>query len=92
MRKLFLALIPMLAIGCGCRKTSEEIRTQQNAQVPVLICEKDGVRLWKIADKTPGGGVGYVYFTTPAGDVEWEVSHGDDPPTRHQVPAGKQKK
>jgi hypothetical protein len=57
---------------CDCGAGPQEQLKQQ----PVLICEKDGVKLWKVADKTRGGS-DYVYFTTPAGDVRWEEKGGE---------------
>lgn len=54
-------------VGCEASSTETE-QERQLREVPVLICEKDGVKLWKVEDRTRGGQA-YVYFTSPNGGV-----------------------
>ncbi len=71
MKRIALTGVAVLLL-CGCGASPEEQAKEQ----PILICEKDGVKLWKVADKTRGGS-DYVYFTTPTGDVHWEEKGGE---------------
>lgn len=91
MRKWTFAVM-LLALGLtGCEKSMEQAKKEQDETTPVLICTKNGVQLWKIADKYPGGS-SHVYFTTPTGDVSWTVPGDDDNPPKHfQVPGVKKK-
>lgn len=79
--KKWIGLAIVLAALVGCQadyknsKVREELEQTQKEEVPILICEKDGVRLWKVRDNTPGG-PGYVYFTAPSGDVSWTIPGG----------------
>ncbi len=34
--------------------------------IPALICEREGVKLWRVYDKEQGK---YVYFSTPHGNI-----------------------
>ncbi len=66
--KVSMLLIFLTTVGCEnfdedlYRQKQEEI---QSKCIPLKITEKDGVTVWKVEDKTPGG-KGYVYFTSPS--------------------------
>lgn len=91
MRKWIFASM-LLSIGLtGCGRSPEEAKKLQTEQTPILICEKNGVQVWKVSDFYPGGS-SHVYFTTPVGDVSWMVLGDEDTPPKHfQVPGVKKK-
>jgi type III secretory pathway lipoprotein EscJ len=84
---LFVLLGVMVCLffltGCGSR-TKEQQETKQANEVPILVCEKDGVRLYKIHDTTEGG-TSYVYFTVPVGSTHWTTEDSEGNVTHHQV-------
>lgn len=88
MRKTWIlfAVISLSLTGCsGCgSKSKEEQEIRQAMQVPILVCEKDGVRVYKVADSTEGGS-SYVYFTVPVGSTHWTTTDGEGNVTHHQV-------
>lgn len=86
MRKcLILAVVLLLSMtGCGGSKSKEQQEEKQKNQVPVLVCEKDGVRLYKVYDTTDGG-TSYVYFTVPVGSTYWTTTDNDNNVTHHRV-------
>jgi hypothetical protein len=84
MRKWIFVAMLFAVILTGCSKTREEQEEIQKGQIPVLICTKEGVKVWRVWDETRKEN---VYFTTPTGDVQWSVPGGEDaPPVRKTVP------
>jgi hypothetical protein len=89
MRLVKLLLVPVLALcltGCGgCReRPKEEQEEKQRQYVPILVCEKDGVRVYKVYDSTEGG-TSYIYFTVPVGTTHWTTEDSEGNVTHHQV-------
>jgi hypothetical protein len=83
MKRSLLTLAAVLFMGlavAGCTKTREEYQEQQKREPPALLCEKDGVRVYRVRDVETGL---WVYFTTPSGDVRWTVPGDDDTPAKH---------
>jgi hypothetical protein len=74
-RMIFLAALVLFLAGCDGRN-KEQMESDQKALTPILICEKDGVRLYKVKDATPGG-PGWVYFSVPTGDAHWTTQVDD---------------
>ena len=58
--RIYVLFFLVFACG-GCQVSQEDIK-------PTKIAEVDGVTLWKVRDRTPGGRP-YVYFTTPTGQI-----------------------
>lgn len=85
MKKLILLSCLALAFaGCGPTKSKEQVEIDQAKNEPILICERDGVKVYKIKDDTPGG-THYVYFTVPAGDTFWKSKEGKSETQRQTV-------
>jgi len=74
--KIFLICLAGLLVGCS---SPEE---QLAVNKPFIIAQTNGVTVWKVADKTPGG-ASAVYFTTPAGSTVWDT--GGNSPSYYQV-------
>jgi hypothetical protein len=61
-----LSVFLLAMVGCSPQSPQE---LEAARLKPIKIAEAEGVTLWKATDRTFGG-KGYVYFTTPAGQVQ----------------------
>jgi hypothetical protein len=85
-RLIALSLGLLFLTGCGGCKTrpKEEQEETQRTQVPILVCEKDGIRLYKVRDTTEGG-TSYVYFAVPVGSTYWMTTDHEGDTEHHRV-------
>jgi hypothetical protein len=90
-----VGVVLAICIACVCisgcdGRTIEQKELGQKSCVPILITEKDGVRVYKVRDNTGVSGRD-VYFSVPAGDTHWEEKHGKStvPMQTNGVPAAK---
>jgi len=83
MKKRIALLVLLSLTGC-CMDGTESDCTDADRQriaeqaVPVLVAERDGVRLWRIRDRGDN-----VWFTTPCGEASWTESRRTGKATRH---------
>lgn len=76
MRRALILALPVLALaGCdfrlalgGDRQERQQAAAERNRaqNIPMLISDHDGVRVWKVQDQTAGG-PGWIYFTNLGG-------------------------
>ena len=74
---LALASLPLVCAIIGCTGCTKPPAPQD--KVPVLVTEKEGVKLWKVRsyyNDNAASGYNWVYFTTPNGDVQWREQQG----------------
>jgi len=75
--KIMICILFVL-IFSGC------VKTDQKQNLPILVIEQNGVKLYRVWDVTVGH---YVWFTTPTGDTHWVIPGNEDTPERNeQVP------
>lgn len=71
-----LALFAGTATLVGCGSQTPPPPADAPERQPWLISEKDGVKLYGVRAYYNATNYNVVYFTTPAGDVQWKQTNG----------------
>lgn len=72
MKLLLLSLLVAVTLT-GCAPDYDVPQQTPHAKQPILMVERDGVKLWRVYDTDRAT---EVYFTTPTGDTQWDHQVG----------------